>query len=84
MTAIFILLIAPCSYVLVGYIVGCDPWFFLRPRVYLVDYEDDIYKSRLYRGMTAYVYPATQIGEVHLNDDGTVRGSSYINRWYKK
>lgn len=63
------------------YVVGGDPFFFLKKRVYLLDYWGKIRFSREWKPGLAYVYPFTGVGLVSLKNDGTTRGVNYITRW---
>lgn len=62
-------------------ILGGDPFFFLKKRVYLLDCWGKIRFSREWKPGLAYVYPATGIALIALRSDGTTNGVSYINRW---
>jgi hypothetical protein len=63
------------------YGVGGDPFYFLRKKVYLLDYWGKIRFSREWKPGLAYIYPYTGIGLVSLKNDGTTGGVNYIMRW---
>lgn len=63
------------------YSVGGDPFFFLKKRVYLLDYWGEIRFTREWKQGLAYIYACMGVGLVTLKSDGTTRGVSYITRW---
>lgn len=65
-------------------IMGADMWCILRKRIYLLDVWGRITDSRLGPGLgtVAYQHPFIKVGQVHLQNDGTVTGpTSYIKKW---
>ena len=65
----------------IAYTVGGDPFFFLKKRVYLLDYWGDIRFTREWKPGLAYIYPWVGVALVNLKSDGTTTGVSYIKRW---
>lgn len=82
-TAVVLFFMGIC-WVMATLYVGGDPFFFLRKRVYLLDYWGKIRLSRERRPGIAYVYPSVGVGLVILNSDGTTGGVPYIKRWSYK
>lgn len=72
-----------CWAIFVGatYSVGGDPFFFLKKKVYLLDYWDAIRPTREWKPHLAYIYPCIGVGLVALKSDGTTTGVNYIKRW---
>lgn len=81
----FLVIVFSVSWVLGGLLAGSDPFFFLRPVVYLEDSWERVYKCRLHLvggKKYSYVYSSAKVGLVKLNDDGTTSGVSYIKHWW--
>jgi hypothetical protein len=84
MFLIFIGIVMYGLWIVSSYLTGCDPFYYLKPRVYLLDSWGEIRPSRLYVGhgdKFSYAYPETQVGLLVLNSDGTTSGLSYIEKW---
>lgn len=62
-------------------IVGGDPFFFLKKKVYLLDRWGEIRFTREWEPGLAYIYPLAGVALVCLKSNGTTSGVSYIERW---
>jgi hypothetical protein len=80
-------LVVFAGFTFASWMVGGDPFFYLRKKVYLLNHLDEILRTREYKTKSGeryfYVYAHSKVGGPNLmNDDGTIRGPScYINRW---
>lgn len=64
--------------------MGGDISAVFRKRIYLLDVWGEITPSRLGPGLgtIAYRFPYYRIGQIHLQEDGTVTGpTNYIKKW---
>lgn len=75
-------------WVVCSYLAGCDPFFFLASRVYLIDCRGHYFptRERIDRNgiRWSYVYPATRTGHVVLLEGGLAIGMSFIVGWTRE
>ena len=68
-------------------LTGGDPFFFFRPKITLIHFDDLETTSRVHkvRGQQfAYVHPLTKMGKVILLEDGKIHAASeasFIYNW---
>lgn len=83
MTVLLIVSLCFMGWVISDYIVGSDPWYFTKRRVYFLDAWGEIKTSgRLLKPGYAYLYGWGRIRLEKLEENGTIGNPySYLVKW---